>query len=60
MEERLRSDYESLSRVIGFTRAADAKAGPVLALQVALAGTIAARMEGLWLVLRARVSELRR
>ena len=51
MEERLKSHYESLSRAIGFTRAADAKAAPVLALQVALAGTLAARMEGLWLIL---------
>ena len=50
LEERLRSHYESLSRAIGFTKAADAKAAPVLALQVALAGTLAARIEGLWLV----------
>lgn len=47
MEERLRSHYESLSRAIGFTRAADAKAAPVLALQVALVGTLAARFERL-------------
>ena len=51
MEERLRSHYESLSRAIGFTKSADAKAAPVIALQVALAGTLAARMEGLWLIL---------
>ena len=51
MEERLKSHYESLSRAIGFIRAADAKAGPVLALQVALAGTLAARMEGLWVII---------
>ena len=51
MEERLKSHYESLSRAIGFTRAADAKAAPVLALQVALVGTLAARMEGLWIIL---------
>ena len=51
MEERLKSHYESLTRAIGFTRAADAKAAPDLALQVALAGTIAARMKGLWLIL---------
>lgn len=51
LEDRLRSHYESLSRAIGFTRAADAKAGPVLALQVALAGTLAARMDKLWLIL---------
>ena len=47
MEERLRSHYESLSRAIGFTRAADGKAAPALALQVALAGTVAARFEKL-------------
>ena len=51
MEKRLQSHYESLSRAIGFTRAADTKVGPVLALQVALAGTLAARMEGLWEIL---------
>ena len=53
LEERLRLHYESLSRAIGFTRAADAKAAPILALQVALAGTLAARMEGLRLILTA-------
>ncbi len=47
MEERLRSHYESLTRAIGFTRAADGKAAPALALQVALAGTVAARFERL-------------
>ena len=47
MEERLRSHYESLSRVIGFTRAADSKAAPALALQIALVGTVAARFERL-------------
>ena len=51
MKERLKSHYESLTRAIGFTRAADAKAAPVLALQVALAGTLAARMHGIWLIL---------
>ena len=51
MEERFRSHYASLSRAIGFTKAADAKVGPVLALQVALAGTLAARMGGLWEIL---------
>ena len=48
MEERLRSHYESLSRVIRFTRAADAKAAPVLALQVALLGALATRSEELY------------
>ena len=47
MEERLKSHYESLTRVIRFTRSADAKAGPVLALQLALVGTLAARFEKL-------------
>ena len=47
MEKRLRSHYESLSRAIGFTRAADGKAAPALALQVALVGTVAARFERL-------------
>ena len=44
MDERLRSHYESLSRAIGFTRAADAKAGPVLGLQLALLGALATRV----------------
>ena len=47
VEDRLRSHYESLSRVIWFIRSADAKAAPVLALQVALVGTLAARSESL-------------
>ncbi len=47
MEERIRSHYESLTRAIGFTRTADGKAAPALALQVALAGTVAARFERL-------------
>ena len=47
MEERLNSHYESLSRVIAFTRAADAKAAPGLALQIALLGALAARFEKL-------------
>ena len=48
MEERLRSHYESLARVIRFTRTADAKAAPVLALQVALLGALATRFEELY------------
>ena len=48
MEERLRSHYESLARAIGFVKAADTKAAPVLALQIALVGTLAARSEKLW------------
>ena len=47
MEERLNSHYESLSRSIAFTRAADAKAAPVLALQIAILGALAARFEKL-------------
>ncbi len=47
MEERLRSHYESLARAIGFTRTADSKAAPALAIQVALVGTVAARFERL-------------
>ena len=48
LEDRLRSHYESLSRVTGFTRAADAKAAPVLALQIALLGGLATRFEELY------------
>ena len=49
-EERLRSHYESLSRAIRFASTADAKAAPVLALQVALVGTLGARFEKLWTI----------
>lgn len=48
MENRLHSHYESLSRVIRFTRMADTKAGAVLALQFVLAGVLAARLDGLY------------
>ena len=51
MEERLRSHSEALSRAIGFTRAADAKAAPVLVLQLALAGTLGAKVDDLWDIL---------
>ena len=44
MEIRLQSHYESLSRVIRFTRMADTKAGAVLALQFVLAGALATRL----------------
>ena len=47
MEERLRSHYESLARVIGWTRVADAKAAPILALHSALLGISAARTEAI-------------
>ena len=51
MEERLRSHYESLSRVIRFTRTADAKAGPILALQVAFLGALATRSGELYAII---------
>ena len=51
MDERLRSHYESLVRVIGFTRTADNKAAPVLALQVALLGALATRSETLYAII---------
>ena len=44
METRLQSHYESLSRVIRFTRMADTKAGAVLALQFVLLGVLATRL----------------
>ncbi len=47
MEERLKSHYESLTRAIRFVRAADTKAAPVLGLQIALVGTLAARSDKL-------------
>lgn len=47
MEERLHSHYESLQRIIRFVRLADGKAAPLIALQVALVGTLAARFDRL-------------
>ena len=47
MEERLHSHYESLQRVIRFTRQADAKAAPIIALQIALVGALATRLDRL-------------
>ena len=47
MDERLRAHYESLSRAIGFTKMADRKAAPALAVQVALVGTLAAQFKRL-------------
>ena len=58
MEERLRSHYESLTRVIRFVRAADAKAAPVLGLQVALVGTLAARSDRLQAILVKEPSDI--
>lgn len=43
MEERLHSHYQSLERAIDFTKAADAKAAPVVILHVALIGALAFR-----------------
>lgn len=45
METRLQSHYESLSRVIRFTRMADTKAGAVLALQFVLLGALVAQSD---------------
>ena len=50
LERRLQSHYESLTRVIQFTRTADAKAAPVLALQVALLGGLAPRYDEIYLL----------
>ena len=50
LEERLKSHYESLARAIRFVRTADAKAAPVLGLQIALVGTLGARFEKLWTI----------
>ena len=43
MDERLHSHYQSLARAIDFTKAADAKAAPVVILHVALIGALAFR-----------------
>ena len=53
METRLQSHYESMTRIIQFIRMADNKAAPVLALQVALVGTLAARFDKLLPVILA-------
>lgn len=42
-EERIESHYQSLARAIDFTKAADAKAAPVVILHVALIGALAFR-----------------
>ena len=60
MEERLRSHYESMSRVIRFTRTADAKAAPVLALQVALLGALATRLTALYGIIASGPWDLER
>ena len=58
MEERLKSHYKSLTRAIGFTRSTDAKAAPLLGLQIALAGTFAARLEKMHAILIAGQCDL--
>ena len=50
-DDRLRSHYESLARAVEFTRGADAKAAPVLGLQLAFIGTLAARSGKLEVIL---------
>ena len=45
METRLQSHYESLARVIRFTRMADTKAGAVLALQFVLLGALVSQFD---------------
>ena len=47
METRLQSHYETINRIVSFIRMADYKAAPVLALQIALVGTLAARFDKL-------------
>ena len=51
---------ESLSRVIGFTRTADAKAAPALALQVALLGALATRSEEIYATVSGSVWDAER
>ena len=47
METRLQSHYETMTRVVRFIRMADNKVAPILALQIALVGTLAARFDKL-------------
>ena len=47
LEERLKTHHETLSRAILFTRVADRKAAPILVIQIALVGALAARSESL-------------
>ena len=58
MEDRLKSDYESLARAIGFTKSVDKKAAPVLGLHIALVGTLAARFNTLWAIITNPPSNL--
>lgn len=48
MDIRLHSHYQSLARAIDFTKAADAKAAPVVILHVALIGALAFRASPLF------------
>ncbi|MDE0363363.1 MAG: DUF5706 domain-containing protein [Rhodospirillaceae bacterium] len=56
----MRSHYESLSRVIQFTRTADRKAAPILALQVALLGALATRFDRLLSIIGGSSSDAER
>ena len=51
MEQRLKSHYESLARAIEFTKMADAKAGPLLAAHVLMAGALATRFDNLGVII---------
>ncbi len=50
IEERLKSHSESLERAIRFVRTTDTKAAPLIGLQIALVGTLAARSDKLWAI----------
>lgn len=52
MEQRLKSHYESLARVVWFARMADFKAAPIIALQAALVGALATRADELWAIVK--------
>ena len=58
MDNRLRSHYESLTRVIGFTKSADSKAGPLFGLHIALVGILATRFDVLWTIISDPSSNL--
>ena len=51
IDERLTSHYQLLSRTIDFTKAADAKAAPIVALHIALVGALTFRSVQLFSVL---------
>ncbi len=58
MEERLKTHHESLSRLVEFTKSADHKAAPILAVHIALGGTLAARFENLLALLEGLPSDV--